>query len=139
VDEDSAASTDEFNVFDEDNYGGSLSSTSNCTAKNITFDASTGRFTVDSGYDGTYFIGANLYLNVSLASEMTVRIDVNGITVYDVNVYIHNAAMPAARPVGILYDLSGNDYIEVTIENIGAGAETTTIKNGTTFNMYKIA
>lgn len=122
----------EYDVFDEDNYGGSVTTVSNCTAQLINYTSTDGRFTVLA--DGTYQVIVNLYLQGAANGQVTADLNVDGSTVWTSTYSVHSSVDPTERSIVLMLDLSANQYVNVTVD----GVQQISVMPGTTMNMLKV-
>ena len=140
TDEDaSGVSGDEYNIFADANYSGTLDFTDNVTQTGITFTSSNGEFVVDE--DGDYFISCMWNLTTSSNDEVDLIIKVNDTKVYDHFVEIIISDDPTMFTVNIIKHLSGPTGPGGVISfHTGAndGVDTFTAVDGTTATIYRI-
>jgi hypothetical protein len=129
----SSASSAEFDMFDQTNYGGTPPTT-NVTANNVTYTPADGRFTAD--VDGIYKLEAVVYLTTSATAAVNLRVRVNGSQVWIAAPLVNSNADPEERTISLIRTLSAGDYVEFTADS--ATASTVTIVAGTTANIQKI-
>ena len=137
IGEASAVSAAQFDVFDQDNYGGSFTAITNMvTAKNITHTVADGRFTV--AVDGVYVIDVTLIMTCSGATTYTVSIQDGGVDFYTGTwQIIGTTADQIPQTVCVIRALSAGDYINVLVDATGVPTIATAI--GTAISMYKLA
>ena len=105
-----------FDPFDEDNHG-TFTKIDNVTASGITFDQTTGRFTVDNA--ATYLIDVLLMVSTSSSQSSPFEIEVNGVVRYTTTMIVHTAVDPTPISVAIELTLAATDYINVFIDPDG--------------------
>ncbi len=124
-----------FDVFDEDNYGGTLSRTDNVTASGITFTPADGRFTVN--VTGIYEITFTAFLSTNgITLDCNIIFGDSGAAFFTHPMAIHTAIMPTMRTITVIRSLTANDYINCFIDNVEADA--ITANAGCTLSMHKI-
>lgn len=134
VDDTSTASAALYDVFDEDNYGGAVTTIDNITETQITYTETDGRFTVDR--TGTYQILCTLFLTVSTTSVIDISLNVDGVSVWSASPTVNPSVDPSERTICILKTLSAANYVNVTVDGASSNV---TVDAGTTMNIYKVA
>jgi hypothetical protein len=130
----STASDAKYDIFDEDNYG-AFTSTSNVTAKNVTYTSTDGRFTANT--DGTYELDVTVYISISASAVINMSAEVNGSQVWTAGPFVNNNVDPVERTITLLQDLTAGDYVNFYVDSATA-TRTVQIHPGTTANIQKI-
>jgi len=129
----SNASSAEFNVFDDGNYG-AFTHTSLVSATGITFDHAAGTFTVAAA--GKYWLDVLLDATDSWAGgEVTYRVKVDGATVYSSDFFLNSG--DRSHTIFLILDLTAGQAVSVTIEN--TAASNVTVNPGTALSLERVA
>ena len=133
----SDASTDEFNVFDEDNYT-VYGDDDNVTSVGITFTQTNGRFTVTDA--GKYLITMTWIIQLEEATTYShdCILKLNGTQFYNHNIQVLNTADPVSHTISIIKDMSASQYITAHQKHSHASNTSRSI-DGTTMTIHRIA
>ena len=133
---DQTKSADLKNIFDQANYA-SFDYVNNSEWRGITFDPSSGNFTIDK--TGIYTFTINMVLELGgTASQVTYIVLEDGTTIYSHSVGIHPSVDPALTGLTQVRKLSEGSnlsfYIDATTSSNTIGAT-----DGTTFSIWRIS
>lgn len=111
--------TSDYIIFKTTIASGATSTTFNTDASSddMSFDASTGRFTTTTA--GTYRIGITLSVLVDSTASFTVKVFVDGSSVYSQVVTVNSATDPFPININVIETLSADQYVRVRIDRTG--------------------
>ena len=121
-----------YDVFEAANYG-TFASTANAV-NGFVFTQADGRFTAAN--DGVYTINATLNLESSANTLADIIVRVNGVDVYNEDIFVHSVVDPVERSVVIVRSLNANDFVELLVD--GTTANITT-NGGTTMTIVPVS
>tara|TARA_R110002020_G_scaffold90434_4_gene220197 strand:- start:2004 stop:3515 length:1512 start_codon:yes stop_codon:yes gene_type:complete len=123
---DSTASTNEYNIFDEDRY--SSYSFASVSSPDITYTSGDGKITF--GAAGVYLIVVDVPVTVSGNTRVVGRLNINGTAVYTSdNLFAIDSADPFTYTFQTILTISKGDYLQVTLES-SHGTRTLVAQNG---------
>lgn len=122
-----------FNPFDLDNYTTYVFITES-SGTGITYDNNTGRFTVDSGYQGKYMVTFNGTLISDAIANTIITITVNGVIVGFQEIVVHTSVHPAPFCVSQIISVSPAQYVEFWLDS----AANVSARAGTHMSLHRI-
>ena len=136
MDEDLAQSTaSAVDIFDQDNFGGTISKTDTVSANNVTFTASTGRFVLVPVGKFLVCLGL-LCVRENTDGNMLVTIKQNGSAIFSKYFHCNANDMTRINVCVIVGTTVASEYLNFEINT--DGAETGLSKSGTSISIHQI-
>ncbi len=98
------------------------------------FAAATGRFTTTTA--GDYRIGCTLVFLVSSTASFTIKVFVDGSSVYQQSITVNSSVDPQPISINLIESLTADQYVRIRIER--SGDENIYPRAGSTFTMNRI-
>jgi hypothetical protein len=136
---DSTAIGTEFSPFISTSHAAYVENTNwqhNLTAQGISFDSTTGRFTVTEA--GVYEIALSIFLRggTTTQEDNVLSIKKNGLVIWTADVNTHSSVDPNSQNIVFYKSLAAGDYIEATYDSSASVA--TSAWAGTTLSIKRI-
>lgn len=134
--EDSAASAAEYDVFDQDNYGGTMDNQQHLTASGITWTPADGRFTVTNA--GIYQVVAVLNLvKATAANTVTCNVNKTGVLYFSKSPLVGTVADTTFITIPLIVSMAASDYLNFTVNS--DDANTVQAEDGTRLTIARIS
>lgn len=113
---DSNTSTGAFNPFDEDEHAAFAVDSDVATAVGVTFTSTDGRFTVDTGFGGTWLVSVMLQAAPSASSYVEIALAVSGSTKFTARASITGGSGYGLMVLGpVVLAVAAAEYVSITL------------------------